>query len=177
MNKYSISAKLNVFVAIGLMFLIMIITVFVYYSTKQTLLDAQFEKLTAVKSAKKEEISGYLKTLEGLLTSLASNKTTKDSFTALEDSFYKIQKESNLTSIEVKEKLKSDFASNYLNSVNYNIPNVEQKRELEAYVPKDLNGAIAQYENKLGEKNKLTFNPKYNFSYMDAHKIYHSLFH
>jgi methyl-accepting chemotaxis protein len=182
MNKYSISAKLNVFVAIGLMFLIMVITVFVYYSTKQTLLDAQFEKLTAVKSAKKEEISGYLKTLEGLLTSLASNKTTKDSFTAFEDSFYKIQKESNLTSIEVKEKLKSDFASNYLNSVNYNIPNVEQKRELEAYIPKDLNGAVAQYvfitqnENKLGEKNKLTFNPKYNFSYMDAHKIYHESF-
>jgi methyl-accepting chemotaxis protein len=182
MNKYSISAKLNVFIAIGLMFLVMIITLFVYYSVKQSLLDAQFEKLTAVKSAKKQEMTSYLKTLEGLLTSLASNKTTKDSFTAFEESFYKIQKESNLDESEIKEKLKSDFSSNYLNSVNYNIPNVEQKREITAYIPKDINGVAAQYvfitqnENKLGEKNKLLFNPKYNFSYMEAHKIYHESF-
>ena len=92
MNKYSISTKLNIFVAIGLLFLNMVVTIFVYYSVKDALLVAQFEKLTAVKTAKKEEISSYLKSLEGLLVSLASNKTTKDSFVAFEDSFYKIQK-------------------------------------------------------------------------------------
>ena len=182
MNKYSISTKLNIFVAIGLLFLNMVVTIFVYYSVKDALLVAQFEKLTAVKTAKKEEISSYLKSLEGLLVSLASNKTTKDSFVAFEDSFYKIQKESNLTALEVKDKLKSDFNSNYLNTVNYNIPSVEQKREVDAYIPKDINGVIAQYvfitqnENKLGEKNKLIFNPKYDFSYMNAHKTYHDSF-
>ncbi len=160
----------------------MVVTIFVYYSVKDSLLNAQFEKLIAVKSAKKEEITSYLQSLEGLLTSLASNKTTKDSFIAFEESFYKIQNELNFTTTEVKEKLKSDFNSNYLNSVNYNIPNVQQKRDIDTYIPKDLNGAIAQYifitqnENKLGEKNKLLSNSKYDFSYMKAHKTYHESF-
>ena len=101
---------------------------------------------------------------------------------AFEESFYKIQKESNLTQAEVKEKLKSDFNLNYLSTVNYNVPNAEQKKDIEVYIPKDLNGAIAQYvfitqnNNKLGEKNKLVFNPKYDFSYMNAHKTYHESF-
>lgn len=130
MNKFLISTKLNIFIAIGLVFLISVTTTFVYFFVKQSLLNAQFEKLVAVKTSKKEEISSYLKSLEGLLISLSSNKTTEDAFLAFEDSFYKIQKESKLNSEEVKEKLKSDFTSNYLNTVNYSVPNVEQKEKL-----------------------------------------------
>lgn len=96
MNKFSISTKLNIFVAIGLLFLNVIIVVFVYYSVKNSLLESEFSKLVAMKSAKKDEFISYQKTLEGLLTSFASNKTTKDSFLAFEESFYKIQKEANL---------------------------------------------------------------------------------
>ena len=182
MNKFSISTKLNIFVAIGLLFLNVIIVVFVYYSVKNSLLESEFSKLVAMKSAKKDEFISYQKTLEGLLTSFASNKTTKDSFLAFEESFYKIQKEANLPLGDIREKLKLDFNSNYLNSVNYNIPNVEQKREIETYIPKDANAAIAQYvfitqnDNKLGEKNKLLSNSKYDFSYMSAHKTYHESF-
>lgn len=182
MNKFLISTKLNIFIAIGLVFLISVTTTFVYFFVKQSLLNAQFEKLVAVKTSKKEEISSYLKSLEGLLISLSSNKTTEDAFLAFEDSFYKIQKESKLNSEEVKEKLKSDFTSNYLNTVNYSVPNVEQKREVSSYIPKDINAMLAQYvfitqnENKLGEKNKLTYNSKYDFSYMENHKIYHESF-
>jgi hypothetical protein len=135
MNKFSISTKLNIFVAIGLLFLNVIIVVFVYYSVKNSLLESEFSKLVAMKSAKKDEFISYQKTLEGLLTSFASNKTTKDSFLAFEESFYKIQKEANLPLGDIREKLKLDFNSNYLNSVNYNIPNVEQKREIETYIP------------------------------------------
>ncbi len=182
MNKFSISARLNIFVAIGLLFLTLIISIFVFYSVKNSLLESEFEKLTAVKSAKKQEFISYQETLKGLLTSTSSSKITKDSFLAFEDSFYKIQKETGLASGDVKEKLKSDFTSNYLNSVNYNVPNAEQKKDIETYIAKDLNGAIAQYifitqnNNKLGEKNKLVFNPKYDFSYMEAHKTYHESF-
>ncbi len=183
MNNYSISTKLNIFVVIGLFFMVAITTLFVYSFSKSALLNAQFEKLEVAKTSKKEEIASYLKSLEGLLVSTANNKTTKDAFVAFEESFSLFSKEVALDEVELKSQLKNDFASNYLSEVNYDIPNVPQKREVGEYIPKNINGAIAQYlfitknEHPVGQKNKLIYDEKYsNSSYMKNHKIFHRSF-
>jgi methyl-accepting chemotaxis protein len=146
------------------------------------LLHAQFEKLEAVETAKKVEIEKYFTYLKGLLTSLASQQGTKDAFTSFRNGFYKLSEEIPLDINEISKKLKNDFESNFLKDVNYKVPNSAQKRSIEQYLPKDPNALIAQYifitdnKEKLGEKNNMHYNPKYNSLYMQAHQKYHDSF-
>ena len=159
-----------------------LLTFIVVDKSDSTMLQTSIEKLSSVKVAKNGEIEAYFSYLSGLLTSLAVQEGTKDAFVALESGFYKLQSELQLPLSDVKAKMVRDYDRNYLNSVNYNVPSSAQRRPTSAYIPSNVNGIVAQYafivdnNEKLGEKNAMSYNAKYKSSYIKAHKKYHTAF-
>ena len=178
----SIKTKITVVVLGGLLTLSSVLTILSIDKSTDALLESQFNKLSSVEIGKKQEITNYFNYLKGLLTSLAANQGTKDAFTAFEHGFYNLQNELKLDISMVKTHLEKDFEKNYLNSVNYSVPNSEKRKPLESYLPDNNNALVAQYifisnsTSKLGEKNNMHYNAKYKSSYMNAHKKYHSSF-
>ena len=178
----SIKTKITAVVIGGLLTLSIILTLLSVNKSTHALKESRFHKLSSVEIGKKQEITNYLDYLKGLLTSLAGNKGTKDAFIAFEDGFYKLQEELKLDINMIKSNLKNDFEQNYLNSVNYSVPNSEQLKAVNKYLPNDENALVAQYifisnsTAKLGEKNNMHYNAQYDSSYMNAHKKYHSSF-
>ncbi len=160
------------------------VTIAFFSISKSTLAieNSEFNKLSSVEVAKHEEISNYFNYLGGLLTSLAAQEGTKEAFESFNNGFYKLENELHLDINQITDALKSTYEREYLSAVNYNVPGAEPKKPVHAYLPRNINGKIAQYifivDNpaKLGEKNDLTYNPKYDSTYMRAHKKYHSSF-
>ena len=182
MKNFSITGKINLFILFGLTMVVMILSIFVFYQSKSSLIELELQKLKSVNVGKNQEITDYFNSLGNLLVSIASNTSTKDSFQDFENGFYKLQEELNLDVSSIKEELKEDFKNNYLASVSYDLPEVEPKKAIEKYLPQDINALIAQYifitnnNSAIGEKNKLTYNPSYSSTYMNAHKKYHESF-
>ena len=182
MKNLTIKLKLIIIVCTGLIALSTFITVLSITQSKKALLEIQMEKLSAVQSTKHSDIKNYLGYLKGLLTSLAGQRGTQDAFIAFEDGFNKLQSEVNLDISMVKRNLKSNFKNEYLNNVNYDVPNSKQKRSIDSYLPDNENALVAQYifitdnSAKLGNKNKMTYNSKYKSTFMSAHKKYHQSF-
>jgi len=174
-----IKTKLLIVSLLSLLTLSVIITTISVQDATDALVKAEINKLKVLNSAKRGEISNYFDSLKGLLTSLANHKGTKESFLAFENGFYKLQDELKLDIPQIKNALKMDFEKNYLNDVNYEMPNSAQRRQINDYLPKDNNALVAQYifitdnSSNLGEKNNMTFNKKYDSTYMKAHKKYH----
>ncbi len=143
---------------------------------------AEFNKLSSVEVAKHEEISNYFDYLGSLLTSFAEQEGTKEAFVSFDNGFYKLHEELNLDLNQVVSELKLNYETEYLNAVNYDVPNSAPKKPIDAYLPKSIDGKIAQYifivknPAKPGQKNSFSYNPKYDSSYMEAHKIYHNSF-
>ena len=182
MKILTIKAKLALLVLVALLGLATIITIVSTTKSSNALLDAEFNKLHAVQTAKSTEIESYLGYIKGLLTSLAAQRGTKDAFMALEDGFYKLQDELKFDISDVKSKLKSNFEKEYLSAVNYKVPNSDQRKSTQSYLPTIDDAIVAQYvfivdnSAKLGSKNDMVYNPKYSSSYMQAHKKYHPSF-
>ncbi len=179
----SIKIKLIITVFVSMFALATAITLVAKSKATTNMEEGNIKKLEAITEAKSGEISNYLNYIGGLLTSLAAQRGTEEAFVAFDTSWYHLEEELHLDLDMVKEALKSDFAKNYIAQVNYKVPHAAPKRELEAYIPKNPNAEVAQYvfivdnSEKLGEKNKMSFNPKYaSSSYMQAHKKYHSSF-
>ena len=178
--KIKIKILASVFVL--LLILASVITVVTVNKSNEAMLNSNMEKLSTVEASKNGEITAYLNYLKGLLTSLSTQQGTKDAFLAFEDGFYKLSKEMNISENDLRGKLISDFNSNYLNNVDYEVPHSAQRRQTSSYLPTDINALIAQYifivdnDAELGEKNAMLYNPKYDSSYMQAHKKYHKSF-
>jgi methyl-accepting chemotaxis protein len=182
LKNSSIKAKLIFLTVISLLSLSFIITILTVKISQDAILNSKFQQLASIKSAKESEITSYFDSLKSLLTSLANHQGTIDAFLSFEEGFYKLKDEINLDRDFIKNKTIKSLENNYLNKVNYSVPNAEQRKTTEEYLPKDINGLIAQYifivdnQEKLGEKNNMTYNSKYDSSYMNAHKKYHKTF-
>jgi methyl-accepting chemotaxis protein len=182
MKDMSIKVKLSIVIMLGLIILSTITTFVAFQKAKGTILHGHYQHLASIESAKKDEIKNYFDYLKGLLTSLAAQQGTKDAFVNFENGFYKLNKEIKVDVKKVQQVLKQDFENNYLNSVNYAVPNSAQRKSIDTYLPNDANALIAQYifitdnKEKLGEKNNMHYNPKYASSYMNAHQKYHDSF-
>ena len=165
-----------------LLILATVITFIASEKATDTMFESNMDKLSSVEAAKKGEIEAYFGYLKGLLTSLAVQEGTKEAFVSLREGFYTLQGELKLSLDDVKNALREDFAQNYIAQVNYEVPGASAKRDINAYLPKDPNALMAQYifivdnQEKLGEKNNMSYNPKYNSRYMRAHKKFHDSF-
>ena len=181
-SNISVKAKIILLVVLPLFLVCVLLSYVAISQSNKALINDKFAQLTSIQKAKKSEIKNYFKSLEDLLVSLANQRGTKDAFIALKDGFYNLENELEVDIDKVKTALENDFKTNYLNNVKYNVPNSNSRREISEYLPKNKNALIAQYvfitdnHEKLGEKNKLVFNDKYDSSYMQAHKKYHSSF-
>jgi methyl-accepting chemotaxis protein len=178
----SVKTKLIVLVLFSILSLSIISTLFTVLNMQKAIVHDKYEQLLSIEASKKGEIENYFGYLKGLLLSLSNSQSTKTSFLDLQKGFYSIQDELNLDISSVKSKLKSDFESNYLDNVNYDVPNSEERKNVTSYLPQNDNALVSQYifitDNKeeLGAKNKLINNEKYDSTYMQAHKKYHSTF-
>ncbi len=182
MKNLTIKTRLIMLAVIGLLILSGAISISAVKKANDELLAAQFNKLSTVTTSKSGEIKDYFKSLEGLLISLANHKGTQDAFSDFERGFYTLQNELKLNIPKVIDTLKIDFTNNYLSQVNYDIPNSNDKRNINSYLPKNVNALLAQYifitknTEKLGEKNKMNYNEEYDSSYMQAHNLHHNTF-
>ena len=178
----TVKSKLIALVLGSLIFLTIILTTLSLVSLENSSSKDNFKQLASIKSAKKSEIESYFNQLKGLIVSLSVNQGTKDAFLSFEDGFYKLSDEISLDTNSVKAKLEEDFKLNYLDKVNYEVPNSEKRKSLNEYLPDTTNALYAQYifisdnSSALGEKNALTYNQKYDSTYMNAHKKYHKSF-
>jgi len=178
----TIRAKLALVSVLSLLLLGTAIIVTSVSQSTIALKEAEFNKLASVEAAKKNEVVNYLQSLKGLLTSMANSQLTKEAYLGFEKGFYTIEKEVSLDVNEVRRSLKADFTKNYLDSVNYKVPNAEQRKSIDSYLPNSSNALFLQYifitnnASALGDKNKLEFNASYDSSYMRTHKKYHSSF-
>ena len=178
----TIKIKLLLLTVIALVGLSLSISYISLNSSENILIKEEFAKLQSIKSTKKIEIEKYFSTLESLLVSLSRNEATKEAFKAFSSGFYKLDSEIHINKVHLKNALEIEYKSSYLNLVNYNVPNASHKRDTQAYIPKSLNAQTAQYifiqQNPapIGEKNSLTFDKKYDSTYMEAHKKFHSSF-
>ena len=178
----SIKTKVLSTVVALLLLLASVMTFIVVVESSDAMLNENIEKMESVNVAKKGEIEAYFDYLGGLLTSLAAQEGTKGAFFALRDGFYKLHDELGLDDVMVFNALKMNFKTEYISNVNYDVPDSEDKKDISAYIPKDKNAQAAQYvfivdnSSKLGEKNNMTSNTKYDSTYMKAHKRYHNSF-
>ena len=179
----SIKLKLIISIVVSMVVLAGAITLVAQKKATTNMEASNIKKLEAITESKKGEITHYLDYIGGLLTSLAGQKGTHDAFLALDDAWYKIADEVNLNVADVTSSLKSNYASNYISKVDYAVPGAAQKRDINAYIPKGASAKVAQYmfivdnNEKLGEKNGMSYNPKYAASsYMKIHKEHHSSF-
>ena len=178
----SIKNKVIIMILMLLLLLASIVTVIAVNQSSKAMIEANMEKLSTVEAAKHGEIKAYFHYLDGLLTSLAAQEGTKEAFVAFEEGFYNLNNELNLNRTKIRNLVEADFESNYLNDVKYDVPQSAQRQATQNFLPSDINGLIAQYifivdnSQKLGEKNNLTYNGKYDSSYMRAHKKYHHSF-
>jgi methyl-accepting chemotaxis protein len=182
LKNQSLKIKLILTVMLIMILLGTIITTLSINRTISALKQTQMSKLTAVKSSKAEEILTYFTDIKALILSLATNKSTKDALIEFKDGFYKLKDEINLEIPEIKKLIENDFTENYINNINYDVPNSPQKKDISSYLPEDENAIIAQYifitknNKKIGEKNNFTYSDEFNSTYMKAHKKYHSSF-
>ena len=182
MNNLTIKSKLLILVCGSLIILGAFLSYFSISISNASLHKSEMNKLLAIQTAKSSEIEAYFSSLKSLLISTATNKNTKEAFLDFEDGFYKISEELDIDVNFLKNELKKDFETNYLDKVNYEVPNSSSRRNTSEYLPNNINALIAQYifitdnEANLGEKNQLKYNAKYASTYMNAHKKYHSSF-
>jgi methyl-accepting chemotaxis protein len=182
MSNVSVKIKLIGIIIISLLVLSITITFLSISKSKDALLKSEFNKLASITTAKSSEIKNYFNFLESLLISLANHDGTKKAFLDFEDGFYKLSNETNLDIPKIKNELKNDFANNYISKVTYHIPNSEQRKNIDEYLPKDINGIIAQYifitnnKEQLGQKNNLHYDSNFDNTYMEAHKNHHKTF-
>ncbi len=178
-NNLTIKAKLALITVIAMVILGVLITLLSVNKATDALTHSEYRKLSSLQVTKSNEISDYFESLKSLLYSVANSQNTKDAFTAFKDGFEKLDEEIDLDTQFIKNELKKDFSRNYLDSVNYDVPNSTQRKSIENYLPKREEALIAQYifitnnSEKLGEKNKLVYDERFDSSYMQAHKKYH----
>ncbi len=140
-------------------------------------------QLELINADKYGEIQTTLDNIKSLLSSMAQNYATIDAFSDFNKSFYGLQRELHLNPEVIQERLKADYEANYLSLVNYAIPNAPQKRPIVAYLPKKIDALVAQYifitQNPapVGKKYAVSYLPKFESSYMQVHKKYHTQFH
>ena len=182
LNRLSLGKQVALAGVLGILFLAVILGNFSYQSSKNNLLRVASQKLEVITESKKQHISDYFNYMGGLLLSEAHNSATLNALRELTNGFYLIQEEIPVDLNQVKKELMREYKQNYLSKIDTSIPGTEPIKPVEYYLPKNPNGIIAQYifivknPYKIGEKNFLSENRKFDCTYMRAHAKYHKNF-
>ena len=175
----SVRIKITALAVISILLSVILITIVAVSSFDKALAKSSEVQLENMIKDKSEILSTLFNSYGVLLKSLSTSKEIKDSLVGFSDSFYKIEKEVKVDQEILVEELIVHYDNYYLNKVDYNLAGTT-RRLTDQYMPYTLSGKIAQKifildnPHKIGEKNELSFDPKYEFiSYMKEHDIHH----
>lgn len=153
--------------------------------TSDALVQSNMALLDAVKESKTDHIIDFLTSIKLLILSKSSDMATVETIWALEDSFLELEETEDLSPEKVRSTLIKHYDNEYLNLVNYKMKDSSQRRATKDYLPKSISGQVAQFlyiadnENKVGEKEKLSINKNYESEYsknhIEIHKAYTQL--
>ncbi len=181
MKKLTINFKLMSLIIISLVLISSIILVITAYKSTTNTKNEKLNQLKSIASAKKQHISDYFKTIEGLLISTANSASTQDAMNNFIRGFYTIGNDvENID--EVKKEVLEHYKNLYVNKINFSLPNTPKKRDIEEYLPKNKNGIMAQYiyiiknDADIGEKNKMNQTTLFLNNYTFAHSRFHPTF-
>jgi len=178
----SIKTKVTIMVMSILLLSIGMITFISVKQSYNALLESDIDKLKGLGQAKDSEIDAYFSYLDGLLVATAAQVGTKMALKHFTEGFYELANEIDLPVNTIIEEMKKNYTTEYLNKVNYTAVGTSGPRPIDEYIPKDINGIIAQYifivnnPHEIGKKDELIYYPKYDSLYMRAHKTYHPAF-
>ena len=190
MRNLSIKSKLISLVVISLFILSIIILAFSLYESKKIAEENKLAQLSSITASKKQHISNYFDTISGLLVSVA-NTTSSSNALYYMGRFFKNLGQYNEAQLEldegldinlVKGELQKHYAKFYVNDINFDLSNVQGKKEISEYLPKSDSGLIAQYiyieknKAKIGEKNDMPNGVVFDSAYSINHAKYHETF-
>ncbi len=181
MKKLTINFKLMSLIIVSLVLLSTISLVITAYKSTTNTKNEKLNQLKSITSAKKQHISDYIKTIEGLLVSTASSASTQDAINQFIRGFYTIG--NDIENIDtVKKEMLEHYKNFYVNKINFSLSNIPAKKSPQEYLPKNKNGLMAQYiyieknEAKIGEKNKMNQTNLFLNNYTFAHSRFHPTF-
>ena len=181
-SKISIKNKLIGIIIISLLGLAVLLTFVVIKKSQTVQIKDKFDQLETIEFTKHAELKKYFTTLKNLLTITAQNSQTKLALNSLKTSFHNIKNETKLHKNNLIEDLSFNYNINYLNLVNFDVPNTQNRLTTKEYIPKTLNALVAQKifitDNpaKIGEKNLMVDTNKYKLTYINNHKLFHPIF-
>jgi methyl-accepting chemotaxis protein len=181
---FSMSVKFKIIglTVISILFSVTMITVVAVISFNKALTESSEERLAMVIDDKGKLITTIFNDYSSLLTAIAQSELARNSLMEFTNDFEKIEKEVSVNQEAVVEELIAHYDTKYLDLVDYS-KDGSSRRLTTQYLPEKNSGKIAQKifildnPNKIGEKNLLEFNPKYEFiSYVKTHKKYHQAY-
>ena len=181
-KNISIKNKLIAIILLSLIGLASLLAYVVIEKSKETQIKDKFNQLETIEFTKHAELKKYFSTLKNILTITAQNPQTQLIFDAFKVSFNNIQNETNLDKDNLQKDLILDYDINYINKIDFNIENTQSKKATKYYLPKSINGLVAQKifiqdnPGKIGEKNIMIDNNKHHLTYINNHKSFHPIF-
>jgi signal transduction histidine kinase len=182
LKDISIKNKLIGIIFFSLIGLASILAYVVTIKSQETQIKDKFDQLETIEFTKHAELKKYFSTLKNILTITAQNTQTVTAFDSFKVSFHNIKNEINFYKDDLEKELILDYDINYISKINFNIPGVKEKLQTSYYVPKSLNAMIAQkvfiLDNpaKVGDKNIMIDNIKYNLTYVNNHRLFHPIY-
>ncbi len=178
----SVKFKIIGLAVMSIVFSVSLITIMAVQSFNKALTKSSEDKLESVIDDKGQIVANMFNDYASLLKSVALSEFSRTSLKDFSKSFYSMSDEVTADQEALTEELIAHYDNHYLNKVNYSVDG-SSRRLTSQYLPEKLSGKIAQKifildnPHKIGEKNGLTFDPKYEFiSYMRDHAKYHDTF-
>ena len=175
----NLKTKLTVLVIASLVILSTSISVISIYKSNEGLEEKALKQLNSIRASKQTHVNDYFNLLNNLLVSTSSSNTSVQALNDFDYSFNNFSTDLSFEMKDIKAKLSTHYENNYINEINFNLPNIESKKPTSEYLPKSDNGIISQYvmivdnENKIGEKNKLLLHENYDGLYLENHETHH----
>ncbi len=180
LKNFSIKTKLTLgFLSIGIISII-ITGSLCYLNTKNSLKKVYFDKLTAIRATKTNQIESYLDQIRNQVITFSEDQMIIDAMNQFNTASYNVKKDNYLTDSQISQyalSVRDYYDDEYLPRLN---SNVKDKREIEQYWPEDDEAIILQYhyiannQNSVGSKDNLEMAADAS-QYSRIHSKYHPI--
>jgi anti-anti-sigma regulatory factor/HAMP domain-containing protein len=142
--------------------------------------EESFNKLTAVREMKANQIEDYFQQISGQAVTLSEDRMIVEAIKAFDESYQEIESEldrSDEEELEAVNKLRSYYSEEYLSRLN---PNLQRNVRADEFWPEDTRVQllqdlyIASNPFDVGSKNLLE-DPGDGSRYSETHKLYHPI--
>jgi serine phosphatase RsbU (regulator of sigma subunit)/anti-sigma regulatory factor (Ser/Thr protein kinase) len=157
-----------------------------YTAAKTSLEEESFNKLTAIREMKANQIENYFEHIRNEVITFSEDRMIIDAMKAFKEGFRKVDTELGLGEAQrddMKSKVIQFYKLNFLPSLKANLSNSQARlvdMQFSKYLPKDKNSTVLQYvyivanPHKKGLKHHLD-NAGDGSSYSKAHEFYHPI--